>query len=313
MKISENLVSWCGTAFTNPSREVELLDWLGGHEHKVEVLMYRKGLCDKRSLPCITPGGVFGPTKQIDDFKWGSGILFIDIDGKDNDVAYCREVFEASIYTLALSASSSGKGLSVFMRVPKKMTVELYRNYYIQMEEYLKQYGIVADPSGKNINRLRYASYDPNLVMNLNAQELPLWYKPKKVKKETIQVDSEFQKQILEIVEAIERSEWDISKAYNDWIYLAGFFYNVYGETQGLNMFLRLSRFYPDYDERKAIKKYEQCKTFENIRLNKFFKLIKPYESTDSKKGKGSSGTVRKAGKAGTAKHNVNPTRKSIQ
>lgn len=63
----------------------------------------------------------------------------------------------------------------------------------------------------------------------------------------------------IEIVtQRIEAEHRDITANYQDWVDLAFALAGELGE-EGRSYFHRLSRFYPDYDEQEADKKYTSC------------------------------------------------------
>jgi hypothetical protein len=251
-----------------------------------KVLAYRKGLAGnmgKLSIPCIIPAGTF-TGKTLKSFVSSSGILYVDIDPKDNSIpmAHIRKMLTTAgqcPWLYALQSSCSGNGLALFIRIPKIRSREVYRVYYKEVEEIFKRSGIVVDRSCVNINRQRYASVDAHTYFNEEAEVLRLVIKRKLVHPHTnvdVEIDNDLKEAIMASVVAIERDKYDMTEDYNTWLYVAGLFRKVFGEEQGRTLFHRISRFYPKYDKDETDTKYDHCAHFENASPRKFFRLITP-------------------------------------
>lgn len=117
----------------------------------------------KKRLPAICFSGTF--SKRLDSsIIEHSGIMCLDFDGfRDEQHLYSKrmELIEDP-YTYCLFTSPSGDGLKVLVRVPKdpknhKKYFKALENYYA-CEEF--------DRSCKNISRVCYESYDPEIFVN---------------------------------------------------------------------------------------------------------------------------------------------------
>lgn len=117
----------------------------------------------KKSLPCATFSGTFF-SRNDENIKDYTGFITIDIDKELiglqlKNLATCP-------YIAAVFKSPSGKGRKILFEVMTngdKHKTEAFPaiEYYFKSE--LK---ILIDPSGKNISRLCYVSYDPDMVVN---------------------------------------------------------------------------------------------------------------------------------------------------
>ena len=67
--------------------------------------------------------------------------------------------------------SPSGDGLKVGVRIPLVPNDTTYKKYWQAIANYYQhRYGVTWDPSGKDICRLCYVSWDPDLYYNPEAQ-----------------------------------------------------------------------------------------------------------------------------------------------
>jgi len=123
----------------------------------------------KEKLPCVTFSGTF-LQRKTDKLIKHSGLICIDIDGKDNpeisDMENLKQRLSKLPYVLYAGLSVSGKG--VFCLIPIACPNNHLGHFYA-IEEDFQAMGINIDPSCKDITRLRYCSYDLKPVFNLNA------------------------------------------------------------------------------------------------------------------------------------------------
>jgi len=252
---------------------LDFLQWSIDPKHKVNVLSVRKGLGKKLYLECVLPAGIFMDRGLYSCIK-PSGLLYVDIDHKSGtDMVHARKTLARDPCVLMVQASTGGKGLCVVYRIAP-VGKEKYSWYYMQVEQTLAKKGIVVDRACKNINRVKFASYDPDTYINEKAKVLKLTFKPPKIKPVEIKIDSQLKKDIMGMIGLLEEGKVDITGSYNDWLYLAGMFNLIFGPVQGLKVFLTVSRFYPNYNEEEACSKFEYCKTFKDASPIKFFKLL---------------------------------------
>lgn len=253
---------------------IDFIDWSLDSKHKVNVLAVRKGLGKKDQLECVLPGGIFSDRGLYSCIK-PSGLLYVDIDSKDNtDILKARKLVITDPHVILVQASTGGKGLSVVYKIAKA-SKEQYNWYYRQVEALLSCAGIKADKACKNINRIKFASYDPKPYVNLKAKTLKLTYKPPKIKPVEVQIDTALKKDILDMVALLDSGKVDITGDYNDWLYLAGMLHLVFGYRQGLTIFHRISKFYANYSAEEATSKYDYCTTFKDANPKRFFTLLK--------------------------------------
>lgn len=125
----------------------------------------------KVRLPSFTVAGTFGKRdkKSIQTYiKY----TILDIDGVRKSgkslVALKKEVCNIDT-TLCCFISPSGDGLKIIIPIDSEKEHHEWATTRV-MENYSKQLGIKIDPSGTDISRLCYYSYDPNIYVNKNAK-----------------------------------------------------------------------------------------------------------------------------------------------
>lgn len=108
-----------------------------------------------------------------------SGVMCIDIDHKaTEELRYLRHILSQEPWVLAYFTSPSGDGLKVLVQSPVT-TPEEYENCYAQVIEHFKlHYHCEVDQSCREYSKACYASYDPDLYVNDNAQDYPFRYNP---------------------------------------------------------------------------------------------------------------------------------------
>lgn len=117
----------------------------------------------KKGLPSILFSGQF--SRRADNaIIEHSGLICIDFDGfKDDQSLYqmrqdlCNDKYSYSVFT-----SPSGDGLKVLVRIPKDASN--HKKYFVALQKYYNCDEF--DKSCKNISRVCYESYDPDIFIN---------------------------------------------------------------------------------------------------------------------------------------------------
>ncbi len=134
-----------------------------------KMATYLKGL-----LPCFTPTGVF-KTKTRNGLVKPSNLIIADIDDIDlEQYEKLNEELRKDKYVAFFFLSPSGQGLKIGFNVAFT-DLDSFNAAMSEVSSYLnKEHNLTVDPSTFNINRLCYISYDPNLYVNPNVEELPV-------------------------------------------------------------------------------------------------------------------------------------------
>jgi hypothetical protein len=135
-----------------------------------------KGLYDhdKKRLDAFSFGGTFAPTRAKEHLTQHSGLAHYDYDHLANH-AHAGAVLCAVPFVVYLFTSPSGLGLKVGLRIPVVGTDRGYKHAWQCGADFLEEHtGLSADPSGKDICRLCFVSYDTDAYFNLDAEAFPV-------------------------------------------------------------------------------------------------------------------------------------------
>jgi len=123
----------------------------------------------KKQLPAICFSGTFSKRNDAAILEH-SGFICLDFD-KYESLELLNEDRNKLIvdkYTFALFISPSGNGLKLIVKIPKD--IESHKSYFDALEKYYNNNHF--DTTSKNISRVCFESYDPNLFINKKSK---LW------------------------------------------------------------------------------------------------------------------------------------------
>lgn len=128
----------------------------------------------KNSLPAVTPSGIF-VKRKVDLIQKYTGIICIDIDGKDNLEIMDFEALKMRLmdsilggYILYSGLSAGGKGIFCLIRLTYP---ERHKEHFYALAKDFESLGIVIDRSCSDVCRLRFYSWDEKPCVNMEAKE----------------------------------------------------------------------------------------------------------------------------------------------
>ena len=191
----------------------------------------------KAKLPTVAISGEFTYGNDA-SLKAHSGFICMDIDELDDPEATI-DLLSKDDHVYAAFKSCGGYGVAAIFRINGSKHKEAF---YGLAEYLLTTYDIIVDPSGKNVSRGRFVSYDPHMYLNESALKftkyIPARQRPKKVNKKYVFVQSDFG----EILTAIGNSGIDVAGNYMNWIMIGFAFADKFGE-QGREYFRHISNY----------------------------------------------------------------------
>lgn len=120
----------------------------------------------KKQLSAVCFSGVF-ERRSDSAIKSHSGIICLDFDGyQGQDLQEAMRFFREDKYTFAAFISPSGKGIKVLVRIPAE--VDTHTNRFDALKEYYNSEFF--DVTSRNISRVCFMSYDPNLYHNEDSE-----------------------------------------------------------------------------------------------------------------------------------------------
>jgi hypothetical protein len=123
----------------------------------------------KKLLPAFTPSGLFAGGRKLEYLKEYSGFVILDIDKLSTEkLLKTKEAVKQSKFCYACFTSPSGKGLKILVKVNSGK--ENHKTVFLQLQSHFeKLLNVEIDKSGKDITRLCFVSFDPEIYINTNA------------------------------------------------------------------------------------------------------------------------------------------------
>lgn len=209
----------------------------------------------KSKCPCVT-GSMTSDFKGRDKnhIDKVNGYIVIDIDDEVNE-SLINEL-KADKYTAILHRSFGGDGICIFIRI--NANIDSFKNSYLYLEKYyFDTYGVVTDRSCKDVTRLRYISFDPDIFVNENAEKCSVRksvIKPAPVIDNFVFVKSDF----TDLIRDITSRHINIAEAYNDYFNCAAAISAEFGYA-GLDYFLAVASQSAKYETKECRKLYLKC------------------------------------------------------
>jgi hypothetical protein len=230
-------------------------------KHAVEEL--------KKALPGVMWSGRFKNREQPVSEKLldHSGLLCTDLDSLGERLPEIRKQLEESRHVFALFLSPTG-GLKLVVRVPADASKHL--GSFRAAEKHVKELtGIQVDPACKDVGRLCFLSYDPQLYVNFDAVELkplPAAEKPERPQPFRSS-DKPSKAQIREMLSFIPKRP-----DYSDWIRIVA----AVGDALELDDAVQvLDEWSPEEEPGEYLKKLQSG--FEKVRIGTLIQLAKQH------------------------------------
>ena len=204
----------------------------------------------KRQMPCYTPSGVF-EVRNSEGLIKHSGMLCIEWD-KVEDCQELKDLLGSLPFIYYAGLSCSGRGVFALVKIadPTK-----HRAYFRALANYFGGIGYKVDESGKDVCRLRVASWDGSPIFNANSEVwdiVPTIAKPTYTPRMATATNERL---LLAGVDYITRYGVDITAGRNNWLSIGACVKSIMG-AEGEDVFVALSRHHPKYREYDARKTY---------------------------------------------------------
>lgn len=177
----------------------------------------------KLSLPQATISGIFSPTRAAGNLVRHSGLICVDIDGKDNPhIANFNTLIEDTLSQLeeVAYASRSVSGNGYFVIIPLKYP-EAHKAHFEKLVRDFAALDIVIDRACGDVSRLRCQSFDLHQYINLSAKPYEgLYHEPKHVRPTYTYnfsgIDAE--DKVMQLCREIANRGIDLTGSYDDWM-----------------------------------------------------------------------------------------------
>lgn len=198
---------------------------------------------EKRKLPGVTLSAILATRDRdvpiTERVERHSGILQADFDGKDNPQltpAETRDALKSDPHVLSAFVSPSGEGVKALVRIPASIEGHAAA-FDAAKAHYLEKFGLVMDKAARDIGRLCFLSWDPDLWVNAAAvaiepsqPELPARHsRPSQDWKDTFPATVEDVKEMLSYIPSMRGQ-------YNDWLKITNAVWSVLPLAESLPM-----------------------------------------------------------------------------
>lgn len=125
----------------------------------------------KDKLPVFTPTGIFNH-RSMAGLENYNGLMCLDIDHIENP-EQLKDQCKKLNYVFSAFVTPSGKGLKVLIKT--NATSENYREIELKVATaFQHDTGAIRDNHCKDIARIQFVSYDPNIYINENSSLITL-------------------------------------------------------------------------------------------------------------------------------------------
>lgn len=158
---------------------LKILEDIKSGTYKNAITYLRKSLADdkkeaaeraKKSLPAFTPSATFKGGRKMEFLTNYYGLIVLDIDKLEKEkLQQCKTKIRLDDFVFASFVSPSGNGLKILVKVSSDK--EQHKETFLELQRYFEELlQVEIDKSGKDITRLCFFSYDPELYLNINAE-----------------------------------------------------------------------------------------------------------------------------------------------
>jgi len=160
----------------------------------------------KKRLPAFTPSGTFNNGRKADLLTEYSSHVILDIDKiTEQQILEVLQKVALIPHTFAAFISPSGNGVKIIVAVSS--AGEHHKIAFGQVAAYYAtELQITIDPSGKDVSRLCFMSYDPNCYRNINAVTFQVIIEEQAQQSITVETPA-----IAEPVEEETNEDWEAS------------------------------------------------------------------------------------------------------
>ena len=154
---------------------LKILDDIKNGVYKPAITYLRKSLADnkneaaeraKKSLPAFTPSATFKGGRKMEFLTNYNALVVLDIDKiTPEKLTESKEILKENPFVFAFFTSPSGNGLKIFIKVDSGK--DEHKETFLKLQRYFEDIlSLEIDKSGKDITRLCFFSYDPELFVN---------------------------------------------------------------------------------------------------------------------------------------------------
>ena len=247
------------------------------------------------NLVGVTISALLGESRTTNNIIQYNNLMCVDVDEEDNkelfaeyDIEEIKRIIFDLDFVYCVCLSCRGKGFYFIVPIPDSKDIDVY---YTSMYYKLKKYGINIDKHCKDVTRIRFGSYDENILLKrdceirifdevseeqINEKKAELKKAKRHISNKYIKSRNEDMQYLNRTIDYLIKKGFDTGKHWSEWATI-GKYLKTFGED-GRLLFHRLSETssgYKDYaDVEKNWKRFNQCKT-EDEGFGKFYVMVR--------------------------------------
>lgn len=298
---------------TKRSDIVRLIDFLLPVQNKMkDTILKLRSITDEKeqkeykmnNLCGVTMSALLGESRTTNNVIQYNNIMCIDVDEEDNKVLFSKypieyimqKIFELDfVYSVCLSCR--GKGFYFIVPIPDSKNIDIY---YTSMYYKLRKYEINIDKHCKDVTRIRFCSYDENILIKKDCEikvfdqiseeqiaekKAELENAKRRIAKMRFISHNDQINYLGKTVDFLISKGFDTGEHWAEWA-TVGKYLKTLGED-GRILFHRLSEVssgYKSYDDvEKNWKRFNQCQS-EDEALGKFYAMVRNKYGVDWRK-----------------------------
>ncbi len=292
---------------------VRLIDFLlPVQNHIKDTIMFLREIKDEKrqkeykmnNLLGVTISALLGENRTTSNIIQYNNLMCIDVDEEDNrelfanyDIEDIKKIVFELDFVYCVCLSCRGKGFYFIVPIPDSKDIGIY---YTSMYYKLKKYGINIDKHCKDVTRIRFGSYDENLLLKrdceievfdeiseelINEKKEELEKANRIILNKKCQSHDEQIKYLKRTIDYLIKKGFDTGKHWDGWA-TVGKYLKTLGED-GRIMFHKLSATssaYKGYDDvENNWKRFHVCGS-EDEAFGKFYAMVRNIYGADWRK-----------------------------
>ena len=252
----------------------------------------------------VTMSALLGESRTTNNIIQYNNIMCVDVDEEDNKELFAKyniEEIKKAIFDLnfvyCVCSSCRGKGFYFIVPIPDSKDIGVY---YTSMYYKLKKYGINIDKHCKDITRIRFGSYDDNILIKrdceievfeeiseeqINEKKAELERAKRIILKNKHQSHDEQIKYLNRTIDFLIKKGFDTGKHWAEWATIGKYLKTI--GSDGKRLFHKLSAVSSGYkgvdDVEKNWQRFDVCSS-EDEAMGKFYTMVKNKYGADWRK-----------------------------
>ncbi len=243
----------------------------------------------------VTISALLGENRNTNNIICYNNIMCVDVDEEDNkelfskcDIEDIKRIIFGLDFVYCVCLSCRGKGFYFLVPIPDVKDIEIY---YTSMYHKLRKCGINIDKHCKDITRIRFGSYDENILIKKDCEievfdevsEEQIHEKQRELKKakrltfkRKVQTRNEQLDYLSKTIDFLIYKGYDTGKHWGEWA-TVGKYLKTFGDF-GRTLFYRISEVSSGYksysDVDKNWDRFQQCNSEEEA-FGKFYTMVR--------------------------------------